>query len=133
MKIKHIFWLFIYYGFARFLFPTNSCFIGKLGGKLRNVCAKKLFKKCGNNINIEYMAHFGKGLGIEIGNNSGIGIHCHVPNDIFIPIYEALQNSDMTKIRIITMLAIRFKVPTDVIEVKIYEYEKGKKGPKLVK
>lgn len=84
MEIKRIFWLSVYYGFARFLFPTNSCFIGKLGGKLRNVCAKKLFKKCGNNINIEYMAHFGKGQGIEIGNNSGIGIHCHVPNDIYI-------------------------------------------------
>lgn len=56
-----------------------------------------------------------------------------VPNNIFIPIYEALQNFDIPEIRIITMLAIRFKVPTDIIEVKIYEYEKAKKGPKLVK
>lgn len=84
MNIKRIIWLSIYYGFARFLFPTHSCFIGKIGGKLRNACAKNLFKRCGKNINIEYMAHFGKGQGIEIGDNSGIGIHCHVPNDIYI-------------------------------------------------
>lgn len=56
-----------------------------------------------------------------------------VPNDIFISIYDALKDSEIEISRIITMLAIRFKVPTDIIEVKIYEYEKGKNGPKLVK
>ena len=56
-----------------------------------------------------------------------------VPNDKFIPIYEVLKKADIPDMRIITMLAIRFKVPNDIIEVKIYEYEKDKKGPKLVK
>lgn len=56
-----------------------------------------------------------------------------IPNDIFVPIYEALKNTEITKMRIITMLAIRFKVPTDIIEVKIYEYEKSKNDLKLVK
>jgi len=56
-----------------------------------------------------------------------------IQNDIFIPIYETLKRDEIPNSRIITMLAIRFKVPTDIIEVKIYEYEKGKKGPKLVK
>ena len=56
-----------------------------------------------------------------------------VSNDIFIPIYETLKRDEIPNSRIITMLAIRFKVPTDIIEVKIYEYEQGKKGPKLGK
>lgn len=84
MTLKRTFFLFLYYGFARFFPPTNSCYIGRIGGKLRNTCARHLFKKCGNNINIEFMADFGKGNNIEIGNNSGIGIHCHVPNNIYI-------------------------------------------------
>lgn len=58
-----------------------------------------------------------------------------VPDNIFIPIYEVLEDNNISKDRIITMLAIRFKVPTDIIEVKIYEYKKQNKieGPKLVK
>lgn len=60
-----------------------------------------------------------------------------VSNDIFVPLYEFLNSTEESKMRIVTMLAIRFKVPTDIIEVKIYEYEKQKdienNGPKLVK
>lgn len=85
MKLKTYFWLATYYGFARYLPPSSKTKpLGMLGHKLRSVCAHQLFKKCGSNINIEHMAYFGKGHGIEIGNNSGIGIHCHVPNDIYI-------------------------------------------------
>lgn len=60
-----------------------------------------------------------------------------VPNEIFIPLYNFLNEIGETYQRIITMLSIRFKVPTDIIEVKIYEYEKSRNneinGPKLVK
>ena len=57
-----------------------------------------------------------------------------VLDNIFIPIYEVLKYNNINKERIITILAIRFKVPADIIEVKIYEYEKEKNnGPKLVK
>lgn len=67
-------------------------------------------------------------------NESDYAMDNLVPNDIFVPIYEALKDNDINKQRLITMLAIRFKVPTDIIEVKIYEYEKHKNnGPKLVK
>ena len=59
-----------------------------------------------------------------------------VEDEIFIPLYEFLKEME-TNERVITMLATRFKVPTDIIEVKIYEYEKGKnaeiEGPRLVK
>lgn len=60
-----------------------------------------------------------------------------VQDDIFVTLYEFLKETEENKQRIITMLAIRFKVPTEIIEVKIYEYEKEKNnkkdGKKLVK
>lgn len=59
-------------------------YVGKIGKMSRRYCAKKTFKYCGQNVNIEHRAFFGKGYNIEIGDNSGIGIHCHVPNDIKI-------------------------------------------------
>ena len=59
-----------------------------------------------------------------------------VEDEIFIPLYEFLKEIE-TPQRIIFMLATRFKVPTDIVEVKIYEYEKEKnakiEGPRLVK
>lgn len=84
MGIKKLFFLSVYYGFAYYLPPTNTNFIGKLGGRLRNLCFKNIVKRCGKSINIESHAHFGLGFGIELGDNSCIGIHCHVPNDIKI-------------------------------------------------
>lgn len=85
-KIKwgEYFYLALYYGFARFLPPTNKNIMGKLGGKLRNCCGRHLFKSCGSPINIEHMAFFGNGRGIELGDNSCMGIHCHYPNNIKI-------------------------------------------------
>lgn len=53
-------------------------------GVIRRLCAKKLFKYCAPNANIEHMASFGSGKEVEIGSHSGIGIHCHVPNNIKI-------------------------------------------------
>lgn len=84
MTIKKIFWLSLYYGFAYYLPATNSNYLGKIGGKLRNLCFRKIVKKCGNPINIESHAHFGKGFNIEMGDHSCLGINCHVPNDIII-------------------------------------------------
>lgn len=37
-----------------------------------------IFDSYGKNINIEKGAYFGSGKGIEIGDNSGIGINCKV-------------------------------------------------------
>lgn len=82
MKITRLFWLALYYGLARYLPKSHSKFIGLGGGAFRVLCAKHLFARCGKNINIERMAHFGSGKGIEIGDNSGIGINCRVPDDI---------------------------------------------------
>jgi maltose O-acetyltransferase len=35
-------------------------------------------------VNVEHGAYFGSGHLVEIGNNSGIGVSCHVPADIRI-------------------------------------------------
>ena len=85
MKInKKFFFLCVYYGFARFLPPTNKNIIGRWGGVIRSICVKHIIKKCGWPINIEHMAYFGNGSNIELGNNSCLGIHCHYPNNVII-------------------------------------------------
>lgn len=84
MTFSRCFWLAVYYGIARFLPKTHTRFLGLGGGILRRMCAQHLFAYCGEKVNIERLAHFGTGEKIEIGNNSGIGILCRVPNDIKI-------------------------------------------------
>ena len=56
----------------------NSLPISKVIRKIRGGIASNCFDKHGSNINIEKGANFGKGNGIEIGDNSGIGVNCHV-------------------------------------------------------
>ena len=56
----------------------NSLVISKLIRKIRGWVAANCFDKHGNNINIERGADFGKGNGIIIGDNSGIGVNCKV-------------------------------------------------------
>lgn len=75
------FWLILYYGIARNLPSSYSCFGGSLSLKFRRLCCKHIFKYIGDNVNIERGAWFGKGAEIEIGNNSGIGINCHILNN----------------------------------------------------
>jgi maltose O-acetyltransferase len=52
--------------------------------KLRIWTARPLFKACGQDVNVEHGADFGGGSHVEIGNRSGIGIHCTVPDNIRI-------------------------------------------------
>ena len=84
--MKKIFFLILYYGFARFLpvsyFPIK--FIGKISKKIRGGICKQIFKHCGKNVNVERMAWFGTGRDLEIGDNSGIGIKAHILNNTLI-------------------------------------------------
>lgn len=73
-----------YYGIARWLPASTTFVVGTFCKKVRGFCGFVLFKKCGNNINIERGAHFGKGSNLEIGDNSGIGKNCTVPSNIII-------------------------------------------------
>ncbi len=77
------FWLFLYYSFARYL-PESHNKLHFFGGRLRNVCARHIFKYCAPSANIERLASFGNGQDVEIGDRSAIGINCHVPSDIKI-------------------------------------------------
>ena len=81
--MKFLFLLF-YYGVCRYLPCSDFPFVGNVCKRLRYVCVKHIFKECGKNVNVERMAFFGKGSGICIGDNSGIGMNCTVPSDIVI-------------------------------------------------
>ena len=73
-----MFFLFLYYGFARFV-PR------KFGGKiLRYHICRHIFKFIGKDANVEWLAFFGSGFDIHLGNRSGLGINCVVPSDTFI-------------------------------------------------
>lgn len=82
-RLYRLFYLALYYGFARHL-PASNARFSFGGGKLRLFCASHLFKYCAPTANIEHGARFGDGHGIEIGYRSSIGINCHVPNNIKI-------------------------------------------------
>lgn len=69
-KIKDYFLLFLYYSIFKKL-PSQS--FTKIGVNARFFIVKRIFEKCGNNVNIAKNVYFGKGLNISIGNNSGIG------------------------------------------------------------
>lgn len=81
-----IFYLIFYYSILRYL-PSNSCMIkpiGRLSGKLRYLCCRKIFKHCGKGVGIERLASFGSGKHLVIGDRSNLGINCKVPSDIQI-------------------------------------------------
>lgn len=78
---KKYFFLVLYRCFAQYLPPSGKSPLSK---KIRYFCCRRIFLKCGVNVNIEHRAFFGKGFDIIIGDNSGIGIKCVVPSDIVI-------------------------------------------------
>lgn len=65
--------------FARYLPATNNGLkTSKLIQWIRRTSACNAFDYCGKNVNIERKADFGKGTGIKIGDNSGLGVNCSV-------------------------------------------------------
>ena len=80
---KIIFYLFYYY-FARYLPISYSKIFGNISKSTRKNIVKHIFKKCGENVNVERLASFGSGRLVEIGDNSGIGINCLIPHNIII-------------------------------------------------
>ncbi len=83
-KIKLI-WLALYYGLAIHL-PGSYSFMGKLfrAEAIRYALCRRIFLKCGKNVNIEHGCNFGSGLEIEIVDNSGMGIDCTLPSNVKI-------------------------------------------------
>lgn len=83
-KFFRYFFLLIYYLLLRHLPHSTTLWIGPVCEKMRYLCCRNIFNKCGKGVNIENKARFGKGFKIEIGDKSGIGINCKVPSNIKI-------------------------------------------------
>lgn len=77
-------YLALYYGFARFLPVSYAPIVGNVSRWMRYQLCKRIFKKCGKNVNIERMAFFENGSEIEIGDNSGLGVNCVIPKNTII-------------------------------------------------
>ena len=57
---------------------------GGVSSKLRNWTCRHIFEYCGKNVNIEKGAWFGRGTRLHIGDNSGLGINCVIPDGSII-------------------------------------------------
>ena len=79
MRLVRFTALAFYYGLARHL-PRSSrpLGIGRLSRRTREALCRRIFDKCGKDINVEHGATFGDGSGITIGSCSGIGINAIV-------------------------------------------------------
>jgi maltose O-acetyltransferase len=73
----------IYHYFASYL-PGSTMPLGKMSKKFRYFLVKRIFKKCGTNVNVEQKAYFQNGFAIEIGDNSGIGVNANISNDTIL-------------------------------------------------
>ena len=84
MKIIKCVCLVLYYGFARFLPVSYAPVVGKPSKWIRYQLCRRIFAKCGKNVNVERLARFGNGKEVIIGNNSGLGINCNIPSTTII-------------------------------------------------
>lgn len=80
-------WLILFYGFANHLPNSYSYPFGNISNRLRIFICKRIFKKCGRVSTINKNVYFGNGRDIVIGDYSGIGANCSLPNDIEIGKY----------------------------------------------
>lgn len=85
--------LVAYYAFARFLPDSYTPIIGKPCNIMRISLCRHIFRRCGKVSTINRMAFFGNGSEVEIGNMSGIGAHCRLPNNIKIGDYVMMGPS----------------------------------------
>lgn len=73
---------FLYYHFAIYL-PVSRKWFG-IGKIIRLYLCRNIFEYCGKNVNIERGASFGSGEHVRIGDRSGIGINCCIPDGSII-------------------------------------------------
>lgn len=84
IRLKTLMCLVLYYGIAYWL-PSSYCvFGGTIFKRIRAFLCKHIFMYCGKDVNIERKANFGTGIGVCLGDESGLGINCVVPSDIKI-------------------------------------------------
>lgn len=74
----------IYLSLYRILFSrmplSHNKLLGGVSTKLRFWACSHIFEYCGKNVNVEKGAKFGSGYKVRIGDNSGIGVNCVIPN-----------------------------------------------------
>jgi len=82
-RVKRSLWYYFYYGFAQHL-PASYRFqpLGRFAKMCRAIACKRLFRACGQRVNVERGANFYTGWEIEIGDDSSLGIDCMVPFDL---------------------------------------------------
>lgn len=78
------FFLALYYGLLTHLPSSYAPVIGPLCNRLRILCCRRIFKRCGRVTTIDRKVYFGNGSDLEIGDFSGLGAGCNVPRDICI-------------------------------------------------
>lgn len=107
--MKRVFCLIIYKLFFVWLPSTNNGLaISKLIRKMRSSVAGGCFDQHGKCINVEKGADFGKGDGISIGDNSGLGVNCDVRGPLEI------GNNVMMGPNVCIMTAIHNTIRTDI-------------------
>jgi maltose O-acetyltransferase len=76
-------WYFFYYGIAQHL-PASYRFqpLGKFSKMCRAMACKRLFRICGEHVNVEKGANFYTGWEIEVGDYSSLGIDCMIPYNL---------------------------------------------------
>jgi len=79
-----LFSLILYYIILNKLPHSTVPLVGMTCERIKEFFAKRIFLKCGKNVNIGKGARFGDGKKIEIGDNSSLGINCKVPSNIII-------------------------------------------------
>lgn len=84
LRMAQLLALAMYYSSLRYLPSSSSWLFGKFFRYLRYQCCRHIFLECGRNVNIERGAYFASGSRLCIGDNSGLGVNCHVPADIVI-------------------------------------------------
>ena len=83
-KFNKIFWLAVYYGFARWLPNSYRPIVGKVSNSIRVCCVHHIFAYCGKIRTINRMVNFHKGTNIEMGDDSGIGAYAELPDNTII-------------------------------------------------
>ena len=66
-------YLFIYYGFARYLPKSTNPVLGIISQKIRRFLCNHIFPECGVGLNVENNAYFGNGKNFFVGNEVGLG------------------------------------------------------------
>lgn len=89
------FWIILYYGFAKHLPKSNVPFFGKRAKKLRALCARHMFSKCGEQLNLEQGAYIGNGKNFSVGDLVGIGKNFCSHNRIIIMHNHIIMGEDV--------------------------------------